>query len=228
MVPREPRLASTDHSPNAHSTRRVAGARCYARRWILLALVGLALGCWQTPDTPTASTVKAALRPVALVPAAQGDHGAEDAMPALPLGEAPPPPGTHFVDVAHATTRLQATYSPSQYRLPVAAWPPMAYRHEREMRVRWWALAWCSHDESAHVRLHEGVISFVRHMGPPMHCPPHLTAYETTFPPGNDAVRGLRGPSGGVQALPSVLPAEAPRRAPRRDSSLAVPDIYSE
>jgi hypothetical protein len=176
------------------------------------------LGCQQTDDESTVTRVTD--RPAVAttpVPPLPSGGGVAIAVPALPVGEAPPPPGTQFVDVAGATTRERATYQESQYRVPRVIWSPMAYRYQRGMRVRWWGTANCGQEVAAGVRFQDGVVSFHQYHGTPTHCAEHLIAYETTLPPGNDAVHALRGPRGEVQPLPEVLPSEPPRRAPRRN-----------
>jgi hypothetical protein len=155
--------------------------------------------------------------PVAVTDTDQHDTDQHD----LPFGEAPPPPGTHFIDISRATTRERASYPDMQYILPSAAWPPVAYRHGLGLRVRWWDFSWCG---PSHVRvvLRGGVLTFFTPPSPPRHCAPPLIEYETTLPPGNDGVHAVRGP-GGTVPLPDVLGEEPPRRAPRRSGFVLDP-----
>ena len=197
-------------------------------RWIA-ALFCVLLGC-QQPDelAPAVEGTNAPTLAVTAAPALPTDEAVEpapSAPAALPMGEAPPPPGTHFVDVASATTVEVASYYEVEYRVPRAAWPPTAYRHDRGMRVRWWDFAHCGQAVSVQVGLEDGVLRFHQHTGVPTHCAEMYIAYETTLPPGNDAVHALRGGSREAQPLPDVLPTEPPRRAPRRVGS-RTPDIF--
>jgi hypothetical protein len=212
--------ASADHAGRLRRLRVVDRLGRATSLWCLL------LGC-QQPDylAPAAEGTKAPALTANAAPALPGDETVVPAPPALPMGEAPPPPGTHFVDVVSATTREIASYYEVTHHVPRVAWPPTAYRHERGMRVRWWAFAYCGQQVSVQVRLEDGVLRFHQHTGVPTNCMENYIAYETTLPPGNDAVHALRVGRAEAQPLPEVLPHEPTRRAPSR-GGWGTPDIF--
>ncbi len=187
----------------------------------LVVLFGVACGTTEPPATPDASLQPARLAEVAVQVPVVAPREARD----LPVGEAPPPLGTEFVDVARATTMRVAHYPPFHYELPDSPWPPAAYQRGLGMAVRWSVIHSCMDGAPAGVHHDNGVLTFRWNHGVPMHCGDALTEYETTFPPGTDAVHALRGPTGPSRPLPDVLPAAPPRRALRRSLS-RVPDIF--
>jgi hypothetical protein len=190
-------------------------------RWTPFAVLLLALLACSTPEPHAARDAPPDVpEPAAVVVPAPV---ADSEVPSLPMGEAPPPPGTHFVDVARATTVRRAHYPPFVYHLPASEWPPVAYRHGLGMRVRWSVIHSCLDGVPGRVQLRDGVVFFPWAGGIPAHCGESLSEFETTLPPGNDAVHALRGPSGRAQPLPDVLSADPPQRAPRRTNHVLDP-----
>jgi hypothetical protein len=182
-------------------------------RWAAFAALLLALpACGSAPSDAAPNAPRDAPLPSAVVaPVTVTDSE----VPSLPIGEEPPPPGTHFVDVARATTVRRGHYPMSQFNLPSREWPPIAYRHGLGMRVRWSVIHSCLDGRPGRVQLRDGILAFTWAGGRPAHCGEALSEFETTLPPGNDAVHAVRF-GGAVIPLPDVLSADPPRRGLRR------------